>query len=64
MNTTVQNTENKAKLHPAIIRLFEKRSIFENVEEFFSWDLKQLPDLENMKDMDKTVLRITHRNLW
>jgi single-stranded-DNA-specific exonuclease len=59
MNTTVQNTENKAKLHPAIIRLFEKRSIFENVEEFFSWDLKQLPDLENMKDMDKTVLRIT-----
>jgi single-stranded-DNA-specific exonuclease len=59
MNTTFENPENKAKLHPAIIRLFEKRSIFENVDEFFSWDLKKLPDLENMKDMDKTVQRIT-----
>lgn len=58
MNTTNEIQENKQKLHPAIIRLFEKRNIFNNIEEYFSWDLNSLPDLTNMKDMDKTVERI------
>lgn len=57
MNTTQINSNNQ-KLHPAILRLFEKRGIFENVEEYFSWDLNSLPDLTNMLDMDRTVERI------
>ncbi len=59
MNTTQIDTNQKNKLHPAIVRLFEKREIFQNADEFFSWDLKALPDLTAMKDMDKTVQRIT-----
>ena len=55
MNTTQIDQSAKQKLHPAIIRLFEKRGIFENVDEFFSWKLSDLPDLTKMKDMDITV---------
>ena len=59
MNTPQIDPLKKQLLQPAIIRLFEKREIFENIQEFFSWNLKELPDLTNMKDMEKTVQRIT-----
>jgi single-stranded-DNA-specific exonuclease len=59
MNQLSENTDLKNKLHPAIIRLFEKRDIFESAEEYFSWNLKDLPDITDMLDMDKTVDRIT-----
>jgi single-stranded-DNA-specific exonuclease len=59
MSQLTENTDLKNKLHPAIIRLFEKRDIFESAEEYFSWNLKDLPDITDMLDMDKTVDRIT-----
>lgn len=53
-NTTLNN-----QLSPAILRLFEKRELVgARVEEFFSWDLKALPDLTNLIDMDKCVQRL------
>jgi single-stranded-DNA-specific exonuclease len=58
MNTNEFTTDTKSQLHPAIVRLFEKRDIFKNVDEYFSWDLKKLPELTNMIDVDKTVNRI------
>ena len=58
MNNTEFNSDTKSKLHPAIVRLFEKRDIFNNVDEYFSWDLKKLPELTDMIDIGKTVDRI------
>lgn len=55
---TTTNTETKA-IHPVVKTLLEKRGYGEDrLDEFFSWDLRQLPDLTNMKDMEKTALRI------
>ncbi len=59
MNQLSENNDLKTKLHPAIIRLFEKRDIFETAEEYFSWNLLDLPDITDMLDMDKTVARIS-----
>ena len=54
---TTQNTTNK--FHPVIQRIFESREMdSSDIKEFLSWDLKDLPDLTSMKDMDKASTRI------
>jgi single-stranded-DNA-specific exonuclease len=46
-------------LHPALIRLLEKRGLKgEAAQEFLSWDLKALPDLTQMHDMEKAAIRV------
>lgn len=51
MNTE-QHTQNS--MHPVIKRLFDKRGYdHQDITQFLSWDLKDLPDLSTMKDMQK-----------
>lgn len=46
-------------LHPVLVRLFKKRDLSpEEVQELFSWDLKSLPDLTDLQDLDKAALRV------
>lgn len=51
---------NKKDLHPVIQKLLKKRGISKKSElnDFFSTDLKELPDLTDMKDMDKAAKRL------
>lgn len=62
MSGTQTNTEpqqNSIKFHPVILKLFEKRGMgLEEIKDFLSWDLRALPDLTNMKDMEKCADRI------
>jgi single-stranded-DNA-specific exonuclease len=47
------------ELHPVIQRLFNKRGFKpQDIEKFLSWDLKSLPDLSSLKDLDKASLRL------
>lgn len=56
---TTQSTQSKIQLHPIIIKLFEKRGWGqEEIQEFMSWDLKQLPDLTQMQGMTECCDRI------
>lgn len=46
-------------LHPVIERLFQKRGYSnEDLNEFLSWDLKNLPELTELKDIDKASERL------
>ncbi len=47
----------KEKIHPIVIDILKKRKI-ENFDDFFSWDLKTLPDLENLLDLELAAKRI------
>lgn len=49
-----------SQLHPAIIELLKKRGFesAEELKEFFSWDLKDLPDFSSLKDIRKAAVRI------
>lgn len=52
-------TKEKITPHPAILRLFKKRGLTpEQISELYSWDLKSLPDLTILKDVEKTSKRI------
>jgi single-stranded-DNA-specific exonuclease len=47
-------TEQTQKLHPVINRLLEKKGLSPaQISEFFSWDLKALPNMAEMKDIQK-----------
>ena len=47
------------KFHPVIQRIFDKREMGpKEIAEFLSWDLKALPDLTGMKDVDKASQRL------
>jgi single-stranded-DNA-specific exonuclease len=55
----LDTTKQTNKFHPIIKRLFDKKGLDDDgISEFLSWDLKQLPDLTSMQDMDKTSARI------
>lgn len=59
--TTTHNTvtTQSNSLHPVLVRLFEKRGwTKEQVQDFLSWDLKQLPDLTQMMGMKEACERI------
>ncbi len=46
-------------LHPAVLRLMEKRGLTgTKASDFLSWNLKELPDLTQMLDMDKAARRL------
>lgn len=49
------NTTNS--IHPVVLKLLERRG-HSNLSDFFSWDLRDLPDLMKMKDIQKCALRI------
>lgn len=56
---TATTTSQAPKLHPTILRLFEKRGWGQQeIQEFLSWDLKELPDLTNMQGMEECTDRI------
>ncbi len=49
------------KIHPIIIDILFKRELSEEeIQQFFSWDLKTLPDLTSLKDVGKTAERILY----
>ena len=59
MQTDTNTTERTTQLHPIVSKLLIKRGITdEQVSNFFSWDLKALPDLTNLIDIEKTADRI------
>jgi len=59
MTNPTTHTQTSKQFHPIIKRLFEKKGLDQNgINEFLSWDLKQLPDLTAMNDMEKTSKRI------
>lgn len=47
------------EIHPVINRLFNKRGLNSaDIEKYLSWDLKLLPDLTSLKDIEVTSKRI------
>jgi single-stranded-DNA-specific exonuclease len=56
-NINTQNTDNQ--LHPVVLKILEKRGFNnENLNQYFSIDLKNIPDLTQLKDLDKASDRI------
>ncbi len=56
---TTHTTTKKQQLSPAIYRLLEKRGLKgASLEEFLSWDLKKLPNLMAMQDIDVAAKKI------
>ena len=51
-------TTNNTQLHPVIHHIFQKRGL--DQEEFLSWNLKDLPNLTDLKDILKAAKRIIH----
>lgn len=51
---------NTSNLHPTVTKLLHKRGFTtdEDINSFFSWNLRDMPVLTNMIDMDKTSDRI------
>lgn len=57
MQTTHGNKNNT--LHPIIYKLFQKKGLTNSdISEFFSWNLRDLPDFLTLKDIEKTSERI------
>ncbi len=59
--TTTQKVapETTSSIHPVIRRIFEKRKLSpENIHQFFSNNLHELPDLMSLKDLDIASKRI------
>ena len=47
------------QLHPIIQRLFDKKGLDQKkIETFLSWDLKSLPEMTKLKDLEKASQRI------
>lgn len=47
------------QLHPIIQRLFDKKGFTHKmIEDFLSWDLKTIPDMSSLKDLEKASTRI------
>ncbi len=52
-------TQNEKKLHPVVEKVLFKRGIGpEKLDDFFSWNLRDLPDLTSLIDIEKTAIRI------
>ena len=57
MNTITQNTN--ISLHPVVEKILSKRGVTpDQYSDFFSWSLRDLPDLVQMKDTNKAAQRI------
>jgi single-stranded-DNA-specific exonuclease len=47
------------QLHPVVSKLLHKRGLGPSeIQEFFSWDLKALPDFSSLKDINKAAQRL------
>ncbi len=59
-NTQTTTQQNKGlTLHPVISRLFSQRELSnDQILDFLSWDLKKLPNLTNLIDLDKAAERV------
>ncbi|WP_417336027.1 single-stranded-DNA-specific exonuclease RecJ [Halobacteriovorax marinus] len=54
-----QKPQTTPKFHPVIQRIFDKREMGpKEIAEFLSWDLKSMPSLTSMKDVQKASTRI------
>jgi hypothetical protein len=52
-------SQNTTSLHPVLSRLFQKRALTQSeVQENLSWNLRELPDLMNMIDLQKASERL------
>ena len=59
MTNLIQPQNTAQNLHPVVAQVLAKRNITpEQYPDFFSWDLRQLPDLTKMIDLEKGALRI------
>lgn len=53
------HTQNQMNLHPVVEKVLIKRGITPDLmPDFFSWDLRALPDLTKMLDLDKAAKRV------
>ena len=53
------STNSSSPLHPVLIRLFKKRGITPQlINDMLSWNLKEIPDLTTMIDLEKASARI------
>ena len=58
-HTQIETNTQKKHYHPIIVNLLKKRGYTdETIEDFFSWNLRGLPDLTGMLDIEKAALRI------
>ena len=54
-----QNSTQTTPIHPVLIRLFKKRGLSpSNIQDMLSWNLKEIPDLTQMIDLEKASARI------
>lgn len=59
MQTDTNTPTNNNTIHPIISKLLTKRGIdSQKANQFFSWDLKALPELTDLIDIEKTANRI------
>ena len=59
MTTQTDISAQKMTLHPIIKKVLEKRNISENqLADYFSWNLRNLPDLTSLRDLEIAANRI------
>ncbi len=58
-NQEIASSSTQLQIHPVISQVLSKRGYTpENLEDYFSWNLRDLPDLVHMQDMEKAATRI------
>lgn len=58
-STQTPDTSLYPTLHPVLKRILLRRDITpDKYDEFFSWNLRELPELRSLKDLNKTATRI------
>jgi single-stranded-DNA-specific exonuclease len=51
--------QNQLNLHPVVLKILEKRGVSrDQLDDFFSWNLRDLPDLTSLIDLDKCATKI------
>ncbi len=59
MTLQINQAQNLKSIHPVVAKILSKRSVsHDQMQDFFSWDLKTLPDLTQMHDLDKAARRL------
>jgi single-stranded-DNA-specific exonuclease len=59
MTTTNQEPTKTTTLHPVLARLFKNKGMGpEEIREFFSWNLLELPELTDLKDLKRASARL------
>ncbi len=53
----IEKNHSNEKIHPIVLDILKKRKV-EDLDDFFSWDLKALPDLESLLDLELAAQRI------